>query len=368
MRLLRTLPPALTASIATVSVAIASLALAVPATAKDAVNLEGKTVSLYAGGQVGGGVDVFSRTFMPFLSQYLPGKPTIIVKNMHGAGGMQAVSYAYTKGAQDGTALVTMAGGPIAEAIYGDHKLDYDLQKFHWIGSLAVGDQMCMTWRTSSFKSIDDVRKRTMNVAATGARSNTTLLPLILNATIGTRFKPIAGYGGAGSTLAVERGEMDGICSSIDSLHTTHPDWISGHKVRFLLDVSLTGIPELKGVPRAVDMVKDPHNKAALELFLRTGQIAYPYALTQGTPGAVVKVYRAAFDKAVKDPAYLKQAAKLKQGIEPKSGAEVTDVVAKMFGAPADVVASVKSYLNNAGTVGKCEGSLCGGKKKKKGS
>jgi tripartite-type tricarboxylate transporter receptor subunit TctC len=256
-----------------------------------------------------------------------------------------------------------MAGGPIAEAIYGDHKLDYDLQKFHWIGSLAVGDQMCMTWHTSSFKSIDDVKKRTMNVSATGARSNTTLLPLILNATIGTKFKPIAGYGGAGSNLAVERGEMDGICSSIDSLRTTHPDWISGHKVRFLLDVSLTGIPALKTVPRAVDMITDPHKKAAMELFLRTTEIAYPYALTPGTPDAVVNVYRAAFDRAVKDPAYLDQADKLKQSIEPKSGAEVTDVIAKIIGAPADVVASVKSYLN--GTVGKCEGNLCGGKKKK---
>jgi len=364
MRLLRTLPAALTASIAA-----ASVALATPATAKDAaVSFRGKVVSLYAGGQVGGGVDMFSRTFMPFLAHYLPGQPTIIVKNMPGAGGMQAVSYAYNKGAKDGTALTTMAGGPIAEAIYGDHKLDYDLQTFHWVGSLAVGKQMCMTWRTSAFKTIDDAKKRTMNVAATGARSTTTLLPLMLNAAIGTKFRPIAGYGGASSVLAVERGEMDGICSSIDSLRTTHPDWISGHKMRFLIDVSLTGIPALKSVPRVMDMIKDPGKRAAMELFLRTTEIAYPYALTPGTPDAVVKIYRAAFDKAVRDPAYLEQAAKLKQGIEPKSGAEVTDVIQKIVDAPADVVAGVKNDLNNAGSVGKCEGSLCGGKKKKKGS
>jgi tripartite-type tricarboxylate transporter receptor subunit TctC len=361
MRLLRTLPAALTASIAATSLALAS-----PASAKDAaITFEGKVVSLYAGGQVGGGVDVFSRTLMMFLARHLPGEPTIVVKNLHGAGGMQAVSYAYNKGAKDGTALTTMAGGPIAEAIYGDHKLDYDLQAFHWIGSLAVGKQMCMTWHTSAFQTIQDAIKRTMNVSATGARSNTALLPLMLNATIGTKFRPIAGYGGAGSVLAVERGEMDGICSSIDSLRTTHPDWIDKHEVRFLLDVSLTGINAFKGVPRVMDMIGDPKKKAAMELFLRTSEITYPYALTPGTPDAVVKLYRAAFDTTVRDPAYLKQAARQKQSIEPKSGAEVTDVIDKMIGAPAEVVASVKSYLNNAGGVGKCEGSLCGGKKKK---
>lgn len=361
MRPLRTLPRLLTASLA-----IASLGFAGSAAAKDAgVNLKGKVVSLYAGGQVGGGVDLFSRTFMPFLSRHLPGEPTILVKNLHGAGGMQAVSYAYNKGEKDGTTLTTMAGGPIAEAIYGDHKLDYDIRKLRWIGSLAVGKQMCMTWHTSSFKTIDDARKQTMNVAATGSRSTTTLLPLMINATIGTKFKPIAGYGGAGSVLAVERGEMDGICSSIDSLRTTHPDWINKRKVRFLLDVSLTGIQSLKGVPRIMDMIEDPGKKAAMQLFLRTTEISYPYALAPGTPDAVVQAYRTAFDKAVKDPAYLKQAAKLKQTIEPKSGAEVTSLIDEMIGAPADVVASVKSYLNGAGNVGKCEGTLCGGKKKK---
>lgn len=346
--------------------AIAILGNAIPAAAKDAaISFQGKTVSLYAGGQVGGGVDVFSRTFMPFLSRYLPGQPTIIVKNMHGAGGMQAVAYDYTHGAKDGTALTTMAGGPIANAVYGDSPLEYKIQDFAWVGSLNVGKQMCMTWHTSTFKTIEDAMKRPMNVAATGARSNTALLPLMLNGTIGTKMKPIAGYGGAADVLAVERGEMDAICYSIDSLRTTHPDWISKHQVRFLLDVSTTGIKSLKGVPRIMDMIKDPKKKAAMELFLATSEISYPYALTPGTPAAIVKVYRTAFDKAVKDPAYLKQAASQRQNIEPKTGTQVAGVIAKMVSAPSDVVASVKGYLNNPGAVGKCEGSGCGAKKKK---
>jgi tripartite-type tricarboxylate transporter receptor subunit TctC len=350
----------------TLPLVVASLIVALPGpAAAAAVDFSGKIVTLYAGGQVGGGVDVFSRTFMPYLGNSLPGKPTIVIKNMNGAGGIQAVAYDYTQGAKDGTALTTMAGGPIAEAIYGTHKLEYDIRKFLWVGSLNVGKQMCMTWQTSSFKTIQDAMNRPMNVAATGARSNTALLPLMLNATVGTKMKPIAGYGGAADVFAVERGEMDGICYSIDSLRTTHPDWIAQHKVRFLIDVSITGIEGLEGVPRIMDMIQDPKNKAAMKLFLGTSEIAYPYALTPGTPAGIIKVYRAAFDRAVRDPAYRAQAAKQRQSIEPKTGAEVTEVIDGMVDAPADVIASVKSYLNNPGAVGKCEGEHCGGKKKK---
>lgn len=352
------------------SLLAASLLAICPATGAAAANvdLSGKVITVYAGGQVGGGIDLFTRVFMPYLGKRLPGKPTIVVKNMPGAGGMQGVAYAYTHGVNDGTTLTTMASGPIANAVYSDVKLAYNLRKFHWVGSLNVSQQMCFTWHTSSFKTIDDAMQRPMNMAATGARSNTTLLPLMLNATIGTKFKPIAGYGGASDALAVERGEMDGMCSSIDSLRTMHPDWINQHKMRFLLDVSMSNnaIPELKGVPRVMDLIKDPKKKEAMKLFLSPDEIAYPYALAPGTSEAIVAVYRAAFDEAVKDPAYLKQAAKQKQGVAPKSGDEVTAVIDSMFNTEPDIIDSVKSYVNNIGSVGKCRGVLCKSKKKNK--
>ena len=74
----------------TLPVALAALAaVLVTQPAKAEVDFAGKNISLYLGGQVGGGVDIFSRTFMPFLAKYLPGHPNIIVRNMFGAGGMQ---------------------------------------------------------------------------------------------------------------------------------------------------------------------------------------------------------------------------------------------------------------------------------------
>ncbi len=351
----------------TLPVALAALAaVLVTQPAKAEVDFAGKNISLYLGGQVGGGVDIFSRTFMPFLAKYLPGHPNIIVRNMFGAGGMQAVVYTYNKGEKDGMSLTTMPGGPIQNAFYGPYKLQYDIMKFRWIGSLAAARQVCFTWHTSALHTIDDAKKRQFTVSTTGARSNSTLVPLMINATLGTKFKPIAGYGGASSVIAVERGEVDARCYSIESLKATHTDWIKQEKVRLILAVSLSPLPDFPKVPYIMGLLKDPKAKAAMKLFLEASEITDPYALPPGNSDEVVKIYRAAFDKAVKDPAYLALAKRQRQSIDPKSGAEVEDVLKDMGSAPPDVVQMVKADLNNKAAIGKCKGSLCKKKKKRK--
>lgn len=349
-----------------VAAAAALLAAMVIQPAKAEVDFAGKTISLYAGGQVGGGVDVFSRTFMPFLAKHLPGHPTIIVRNMFGAGGMQAVVFTYNKGTTGGMSLTTMPGGPIQNAFYGPYKLHYDIMTFRWIGSLAVARQVCFTWHTSALHTIDDAKKRQFTVSTTGARSNSTLVPLMLNATLGTRFKPIAGYGGATSVVAVERGETDARCYSFESLVATHSDWLKQKKVRLIIAVTLKPLPAYPDVPYVMEQIKDPKAKAAMKLFLEASEITYPYALPPGNSDEIVKAYRTAFDEAIKDPAYLSLVKRQRQTIDPKTGAEVEDVLKDMGSAPADVVQMVKADLNNKAAIGKCKGSLCKKKKKRK--
>lgn len=338
---------------------------AIPAAAE--TDFKGKTINIFAGGQPGGGVDVFTRTFAPHYARSIPGNPTIIVKNMYGAGGIQGVTHAYVNGTKDGTTLTTMAGGPIQTAAFDNRKLQYDIRKFEWVGSLNVGESMCFVWNASKFKSVQDMMSGQMTVSATGASSNSTLLPIMINRTVGTKMKPIAGYGGAGSVLAVERQEVDGRCLTLDSLKTTHPDWISQKKVRFLMDVALKPNEELpKGTPHVMDLIKDPKDKLAMKLFLLPSEITIPYGLAPGTTADAVKTHRAAFMRAVKDAKYLADAKRRKQDIKPKSGEEVAAIIDELFTAPPDVIQRVKDYIKDNSGVGRCKGDLCRKKSSKK--
>jgi len=83
-----------------------------------------------------------------------------------------------------------------------------------------------------------------------------------MNALIGTKFRPVAGYDGGTSLLAIERGEQAGICVTLASLRTTRPDWIRDKKIVPLVQVSLTADPEFPQVPRAADLItRDEHRQ-----------------------------------------------------------------------------------------------------------
>lgn len=330
-------------------------------------NFKGRTINVYAGGQPGAGVDIFTRTFMPYYAKTLPGNPTIIVKNLFGAGGIQGVTYAYVNGTKDGTTMTTMAGGPIQAAAFEDRKLQYDIRKFGWVGSLNVSQSMCFVWHTSKFKSVQDMMNTQMTVSATGASSNSTLLPIMINRTVGTKMKPIAGYGGAGSVLAVERQEVDGRCLTLDSLKTTHPDWISQKKIIFLLDAGISPNAELpKGTPFIMDLIKDPRDRLAMKLFNLPAEITIPFGLAPDTNADAIATHRAAFVKAVKDEKYLAEAKRRKQDISTKNGEQVTAIVNELFTAPPDVIERVKSYIKDTSGIGRCKGNLCQRDKKKK--
>lgn len=57
-------------------------------------------------------------------------------------------------------------------------------------------------------------------MASTGATSAPMRSALLMNALIGTRFKPISGFHVGNALLAIERGEVEGICNTRATLPT----------------------------------------------------------------------------------------------------------------------------------------------------
>jgi tripartite-type tricarboxylate transporter receptor subunit TctC len=305
-------------------------------------SFHGKTVTVYVGNGLGGGGDSYARTFLPYLAKELPGEPAMVVRNMPGGGGIQAVQTLYNVAPGDGTALGSTPPGPIKEPFLGTiGKVNYDLRKFHWIGNLTTSITACSVWYRSPVKSLADAKARTVTIASTGAQSSPTTNALFVNSLLGTKFNPISGYDGGTSLLAIERGEADGTCVSLGSLRTTRPDWLREGKIRVIVQVSSEKDPSFPDAPRVSDFLKTDADRQALEFFTAPDNIQYPYMLPPGASAQVVELYRKAFDKAVKDSAYLKEANQRRQEISPHTGTEVQKVIAGMYATPKSVIERV---------------------------
>ena len=129
-------------------------------------------------------------------------------------------------------------------------------------------------------------------------------MPKIVNQFLGTKFKVIGGYAeGAGQTLALERGEVDGICGlSYSTLKASRPDWFRDGKLNIILQIGLEKLKDLPNVPSAIDLVSDPDSRKVLELILIRQEMGRPFAVTPGTPPDRVTILRQAFAETLKDP------------------------------------------------------------------
>ena len=179
-----------------------------------------------------------------------------------------------------------------------------------------------------------------MIVAAAGATSNSAIVPKLLNALIGTRFKVVSGYDtSSGLTMAVERGEAEGICGlSWSTMKASRPHWIKDKLLNIIVQMGLEKLRDLPEVPSALDLVEGAENRQVLELILIRQEAGRPFAAPPGAPADRVAALRRAFQDTLADPAFAAEAEKAQLEIEPMSGEDIAKLLAKAYGAPKAVV------------------------------
>ena len=179
-------------------------------------------------------------------------------------------------------------------------------------------------------------------MGGTGPTSPTITYLKMLNILAGTKFKPISGYDGGTSMLAVERGEVDGRCTTLSTVRTSQPRWINEKLVRGLVALSNIRDVAFPDTPRAVDLMKTDSERQALSFFQAPDEIQDPFFLPPETPDNIVAVYRDAFVQTMKDREYLEDADKRHQLLSPRPGEEVQAVIEAMYATPSDVIERVK--------------------------
>ncbi|MFL6802586.1 MAG: Bug family tripartite tricarboxylate transporter substrate binding protein [Xanthobacteraceae bacterium] len=325
--------------------------LAVPAAAQEdvAAFYRGKTLRIVVGVAVGSGYDINARLLARHLGAHVPGNPTVIVQNQPGAGSLTMTNQLYAAGPFDGTAIGASFNGMPTTPLLQPAGARFDPVKFNWIGSTNRETQVTYLWHTAPAQSLADLERTEVIVGAQAPGSTQYDFPLLANHVFGLKFKIITGYESTPKIhLAMERGEIHGNgATNWSTLKALNSNWLEEKKVRVVAQWALKGHPELTGVPLILDSAKTDADRAALRLVIARLEYGRPFFMPPQVPTERVAAVRRAFDAAVKDPAYLADAEKLKIDVDPLSGEEVANLVEQVSRTPAETVTRVRTALEH---------------------
>jgi len=324
----------------------ALLASGPAAAQKAAPAFAGKTVNLIIGFGPGGGYDTWGRIVADFIGAHLPGNPAVVAQNMPGGGSFRAASFMYNQAPKDGTAIALISRDAVLGPLTGQAGALFDPTKLSFIGTPATETNVCIANRTAAVHNVRDLKKKTLIVGDNGPGTGTHAYPKALNAIFGFKFKLVGGYQSTANVfLAMERGELDGVCESLVSVEARRPDWIASGEVSVLFQGGAKPDPDLQGVPFITDLAQTPQDKQAIE-FLYIGQgIGRPFIAPPGLPADRLRMLRNAFDATMEDPSFIAAVKKRKYSLDPESGGDLEALIKKAYATPKPIVERIAKLI-----------------------
>jgi tripartite-type tricarboxylate transporter receptor subunit TctC len=316
------------------------------AAAQSAQPFAGKSVSMIIGFGPGGGYDLWGRTVARHIGRHLPGNPNVVPQNMPGAGSYVAASHLYNAAPKDGTAIGIIARDVALGPLTGAPGARFDATKFSWLGSPTTEHNVCIAFHTAAVKRAQDLRDKQLILGDTGPGTGTRSYPKVLSDLLGYKFKLVGGFRSSADVfLAMERGEVEGICESLDSVINRRPDWIKGGTVRVLLQGGAAPHPNLKGVPFVLDLARNAEERQVLE-FLYAGQgIGRPFVAPPNLAPGRLKMLRDGFAATMKDAEFLADAKKNKLDVEAEDGEHLAALIAKIYATPKPIIERVANLI-----------------------
>jgi tripartite-type tricarboxylate transporter receptor subunit TctC len=332
-----------------VSVVIAATAItSIPAQAAD--YYAGKSIDLVVGNYPGGGFDIYARTLARHLGRNIPGNPTIVVKNLPGAGSAKAGHHIQTIAPKDGLSIGAITPGAIIGPLLDDKpQTMFDPLKVTYLGTSNAGPRICATYGNAPVKTFAEALTKTMRLGGVSPGDAVHDYAYLIKRTTNAQVNVVAGYKGTlDLALAMERGEIDGVCGwDWSSAKAQKPDWIRDGKLNILAQIGLRGDKELtkRGVPSLGRYMKDEDSRKVMELIVSQQEFSRPYFMPLGVPADRVALLRSAFDATMADPQFLADAEKMRIDISPQPGAKVQDLVTKLYATPRDIVERAKAAI-----------------------
>lgn len=308
---------------------------------------KGKKIRFVVGSAAGGGYDTYTRMIARHIGRYIPGKPSVVVENMEGAGGLVAANYLYKRAAPDGLTVAVFNNSNIVQKALGDPRINIDFQKLGWIGAPSVGAPMCMIMGFTGLKTLKDVVNFPKPIKMGANRAGTTGydLPIILNHTLDTKFDVVSGYTGTAKIrVALQSHELDGFCSNWESMRVTARSMLDAKGPNKLIPFVINERwedPEVKDLPLFKDVIKDPKKFAIFKAWADQMDFQRPLSLPPGIPKEPLEILRKAFAEVLQDKALLEEANKSKLVVTYVSGERTAKLVEEILSMPEDAKKSL---------------------------
>ncbi len=300
---------------------------------------KGKQIRMVVGTESGQDYDTWGRLVVRHMRDHIAGNPAFVVENMPGAGSLIAANYLFNKAAQDGTTIGMVSRNIPNYALMRQPNANYDPLKFNWIGSPEMTHRGCYARADAGIRSPEDLFTRELVVGGDGAGTALTETPLLLKNLLGMKFRLIDGYKGATAVvLAMERGELEGICQTTSAFQGSAQRLLDDGTFRILFTTEREPVPELK-VPTIFAYAKTDEQRKILDIHASSLELGRPILAPPNVPADRVAALRRAFDATMQDPALLEEARQMKLTVEARSGEAIAAAIRSVAELPEELTA-----------------------------
>jgi len=309
---------------------------------------KGKTVSIVVGARAVGSLSVSAQALARYMGQYLPGNPTVILRQMPGGAHLNATNYVFNVAEPDG--LTILAANPqVAMAqLFKMPAVRFDARQFIWIGSSGSDAALFAIHPALPYKTFKDLQnaKQELVIGTTGPGSNSHDVPLLLKEFAGAKFRLVSGYpANTDIKLALERREVDGWTALATTVRMAGEQGI----VRPMVRSSRAPIEGLNHLPVDEDLATSDLGRALMQIRGSPLGIGRPFGLRPGTPADRVAALRDALAKTLADPKFLAEMKTAQIEINHISADEVTKGFSTMINQPPQVLDAMGKYLKAGG-------------------
>ncbi len=309
---------------------------------------KGKAISLFIGFGAGGGYDTYARIFSRHFGKHVPGNPTIVPKNMPGAGGLKAANFLANAAPQDGSSIGMFAASIALEPLFGNPKAKFKTLQFNWIGNINRDIFACGVWKTTGVKKFSDMLTKPVIFGASGPGAITSQHPMVMKNVLGANVRVILGYKGTkGINLAMQKGEVNATCGLTES--STRSRWgqdVENGDLKVIIQFGREKVPYFGDAARVYDLAKSESEKQIFDIIFRQGELGRPIIGTPGIPAERVAALRTAFNATMKDPEFLATTGKAKLAVDSMTAEQVVELLKSFQAMPKSVVAAARKAVS----------------------
>jgi tripartite-type tricarboxylate transporter receptor subunit TctC len=310
---------------------------------------KGKTITIVVGYPPASGYTLYGQMLAKYLPDHIPGRPSVIVQSMPGAGSIKAANYIYTVAPKDGTMLGIFSVGALIDELLGLSTTSFDSTRYGWVGNMDESVGVCVVKSASGVRKFEDLLQREIVFGGTGPSGGATQAAIALARLYGAKIKLIKGYPGAQDiVLAMDRGEVQGVCGiTIAVLKSRLSQQVAAGELVPIIHDAIKDHPELPGIPSVYAFAKSDDDRKVLDLLFGWRVLGRPIATPPSIPPERLAALRKAFSEAMSDQRFIADAAKAQIDVAPTPGEAVASLIAQLFSHSKETIKRAADAVRN---------------------